>query len=59
MLDKNEILLAHTIPTGANPDTVKADPTPNPTVPINFSETIVNFFYLSSYSSFCNIHYEL
>ena len=30
VLDENEVLLAHIIPTGANPNIVTPDPTPNP-----------------------------
>ena len=40
MLDKNAKILANTIQTGANPDKIKPDPAPNPTVPIKNSETI-------------------
>ena len=46
ILDNNEILLAHIIPTRANPDTVNPLATPNTTEPIRNSETIVNTFFL-------------
>ena len=46
MLDKSEKPLAHTIPIGANPDTVKPDLTPNPTVKIKISEDHKNFLFL-------------
>ena len=46
ILDKNDILLEHSIPTGANPDTVNPLPTPNPTPPNKISETITNTVFL-------------
>ena len=45
ILDKNHILLAHINPTGANPDIVNPLPTPNPTPPNKFSETIIITFF--------------
>ena len=57
ILDKNEILLARIIPTGANPDMVTPLPTLNPTEPIKSFETTINtFFYTLCISSY-NIHY--
>ena len=59
ILDKNEILLAHIIPTGANPDIVRPNPTPTLTEPIEFCGTVIDTFFLSNLSLiFLNIHYE-
>ena len=46
IIDKKDILLAHIIPTGADPDIVKLDHTPNPTPTIKISEKIINTFFL-------------
>ena len=60
ILDKNEILLAHIIPTGANPAVVKPLPTPKPTEPINLSGTMMNTFFLFKLLYFFNkIHYQI
>ena len=45
-LDKNEILPAHVMPTGANLDIVNPLPTTNPTDPKKNSETILGTFFL-------------
>ena len=59
ILDKNEILLAHTIPTEANFHTVQPNPTPNPTIPIKLSETIMETFLLKLlHFLFCKFHYQ-
>ena len=60
ILDENDLLLAHIMPTGANPDIIRPDPTPNPTLPFNFSETIVNTFFLFNFFiSFYNFHFQI
>ena len=59
ILDKNDILLAHIIPAGANPDIVKPDPTPNRTPPYKIFQTIKNTFFLFKLLYFFyNIHYQ-
>ena len=46
LLDKNETLLAHEIPTGAIPVIVGPDPTPNATESIEVSLKNVDTFFL-------------
>ena len=59
ILNKIEILLAHIFPSRANPANVKPDPTPNPTLPIKTSETIIILsFCLDSYTFPYIIHYH-
>ena len=59
ILDKNEILPAHVIPTGVYPGIVNPLPTLSPTDPIKKSETIINtFFYLEFYLSFFVNQYQ-